>query len=172
MRLDRNLPAKGPNVLRQQVVEVWSVYFEPLVALRKRIVARWLEAKPKPYVAIFLDPESQKRLILWWSSVVEVPLLKELKAHHMTLQFNPRDEDIANFPLGELGTVKIVGYAADEKGQAVLVRSSVPSRNQHPHITVAVASGVSAAYSNDLLARGHTPLNGPRLTGIVDVRQD
>ncbi len=138
----------------------------------RRLIARWLEAKPKPYAAIFLDPASQKRLILWWNSAVGIPLFRDIKAHHMTLKFNPNQEDLDQFPLGEPGVVKIIGYAADEKGQAVLVRSSVPSHNQYAHITVAVAPGVSAAYSNDLLARGHSPINGPRLSGVVDVRED
>lgn len=138
----------------------------------RRLVARWLEAKPKPYAAIFLDPTSQNRLIAWWNLAVRIPLLNDLKAHHMTLKFNPSQQDLDDFTLGEPGVVQIIGYAADEKGQAVLVRSSVRSHNQHPHITVAVAAGVSAAYSNDLLAKGYTPINGPRLTGIVDVRQD
>jgi hypothetical protein len=111
-------------------------------------------------------------LILWWNSVVGIPLLGDLKAHHMTLKFDPSQEDLKDFPLGEPGVVKVVGYAADEKGQAVLVRSNTPSRNQHPHVTIAVAPGVSAAYSNDLLARGYNPVSGPRLSGRVDVRQD
>lgn len=138
----------------------------------RRLVARWVEAKPKPYAAIFLDAGSQKRLILWWNSAVGIPLLRDLKAHHMTLKFNPSHEDIDSFPLGEPGVMKVIGYAADEKGQAVLVRSSVQSHNQHPHVTLAVASGVSAAYSNDLLAQGYNPVNGPRLSGIVEVHQD
>ncbi len=138
----------------------------------RRLVARWVEAKAKPYAAIFLDPGSQKRLILWWNYAVGIPMLGDLKAHHMTLKFNPSPEEVDTFPLGETGVVKVVGYAADEKGQAVLVRSSARSHNQYPHITVAVSSGVSAAYSNDLLAKGYNPINGPRLSGIVDVRQD
>jgi hypothetical protein len=90
----------------------------------------------------------------------------------MTLKFDPSPGEALSFPLGEAGVLKVVGYAADAKGQAVLVRSSVISHNPHPHVTMAVAPGVSAAYSNDLLARGHLSVNGPRLSGTVEVRDD
>lgn len=138
----------------------------------RRLVARWLEARPKPYAAIFLDPESQRRLVLWWKLVIGIPLLGDIKAHHMTIKFNPSQEELGAIPLGEQGSIRILGYAADEKGQAVLVQSSIRSYNQHPHITVAVAPGVSAAYSNELLAKGHVTSNGPKLRGVVGVQSD
>lgn len=137
--------------------------------LLRRILARWTEAKGKPYAAVFLDDSSQRRLIAWWHDRVGIPLLGDLKAHHMTLKFDPSDDQIRSFPIGSEGQLQVVGYAADAKGQAVLVRSNVRSHNPYPHVTVAVAPGVDAYYSNELLSRTVVPIQGPRLSGTVGV---
>ncbi len=139
----------------------------------KRVVQRFLEAtEGKPYAALFLDEPSQHRLLSWWKREVGVPLHGDVKAHHMTLKFDPSPAEAAEVPVGTRASAEVVGYAADEKAQAVLVRSSVRSSNQHPHVTVAVAPGVGAVYSNTLLAQNVTPIKGPRLTGVVEIRRD
>jgi hypothetical protein len=85
----------------------------------------------------------------------------------MTVQFGPSEEDVAATPIGEPGTLRVVGIAADEKGQAVLVEPSYPSTNPMPHVTVAVAEGVKPVYSNELLKRGYEEVDGPLLTGTI-----
>ncbi len=139
----------------------------------QRLVARYLEAsEATPYAALFLDETSQRRLLAWWKRTVGIPLLEDVKAHHVTLKFDPSPVEAAEVPVGRRAYADVVGYAADEKGQAVLVRSSVRSSNQHPHVTVAVAPGIGAVYSNTLLGQGVTAVHGPRLTGIVEIRRD
>lgn len=137
--------------------------------LLRRVLARWTQAKGKPYAAVFLDDSSQRRLIAWWHDRVGIPLLGDLKAHHMTLKFDPSDDDVRSFPIGSEGQLQVVGYAADERGQAVLVRSNVRSHNQFPHVTVAVAPGTDAYYSNELLKKSVVYIQGPKLTGTVGV---
>lgn len=142
------------------------------MSLTSRIVSRFLGARGAPYAAVFLNRPSQRRLLAWWEHTVGVPLLGDIKADHMTIRFKPSEAEIKKIPVGTGATIRVVGYAADEKGQAVLVSSSTPSWNKHPHVTVAVAPGVGAVYSNELLARGYTKLAGPYLTGIIDIRGD
>jgi len=50
---------------------------------------------------------------------------------------------------GERLRIPVFGFASDEKAQAVLVGAK--SENQFPHITISVADGVEARYSNDML---------------------
>lgn len=138
----------------------------------RRVVERYLAAAGESYAALFLDEPSQRRLLVWWKHEVGLPLLGDVKAHHMTIKFDPSPTEAAAVPVGRRAYVKVVGYAADERGQAVLVKSSVRSSNQFPHVTVSVASGTNAVYSNELLARGVTPIQGPSLTGVVDIRND
>lgn len=145
------------------------MYLEPLVALKKRLVARFKNAKDKPYAAIFLDDRSQRELLRWWKDEVGVPLLPDLKAHHMTLKYDP--DPGLSFPVGTRASLRVVGWQADEKAQAVaVVPNGVRSHNKHPHVTVAVAAGGSAAYSNQLLEKGIVAWKGPILSGVVDVR--
>lgn len=137
--------------------------------LLRRVLSRWTEAKGKPYAAVFLDDSSQRRLIAWWQERVGIPLLANLKAHHMTIKFDPSNEVLRGLPIGEEGHLQVVGYAADERGQAVLIRSNVRSYNNHPHVTVAVAPGTEGIYSNDLLKGTVVYIQGPRLSGTIGV---
>lgn len=94
--------------------------------------------------------------------------MQDRKCHHMTIWYNPPKG--THFPAGLKTYVQIVGWAADSRGQAVYVFSpEVPSHNPMPHVTLAVAEGTNAAYSNDLLSRGYNPVQGPRLQGEVMV---
>ncbi len=150
----------------------WFVRFtRGIMRLLQRVLARWrgLEAREKHYTAIFLDDSSQDRLLAWWKARVGIPLLPNLRAHHMTLKFDPSPDDIRALRLGDEGLVQAIGYAADERGQAVLVRSSVRSSNTYPHVTIAVANGVNAVYSNELLRKGVIFMQGPTLTGTIGV---
>jgi len=116
------------------------------------------------YTGVFLDDPNQ--LINWWKQNVG-PLHPKVKAHHMTIKFKPSEDEVKALSIGSPTSLKVVGYAQDDKGQAVLVKpQGVRSTNRHPHITVAV-DGVSPAYSNDLLKKGITKVSGPTLKGRV-----
>jgi len=103
---------------------------------------------------------------------VGIPLLPDVKAHHVTLVYDPSPKERQKVPLGIQAGVRITGWAADDKGQAVHVSCSIPCDNRHPHVTVAVAPGIQAVYSNALLARGVVRRQGPTLFGVVDIRTE
>lgn len=123
----------------------------------------------RPYAGIFLSDESQAELLRWWAKVVGQPLLSEVHAHHVTLAYDPTQAQLEAIPFGSEGRVEVVGWAADEHGQAVLVRSVPASINAFPHVTVAT-DGTPPVYSNLLLEQGFELVQGPTLTGSVEVR--
>jgi len=118
------------------------------------------------YAGVMLD--DPKVLLRWWESHVG-GLLPKRVSHHMTIQFGPSVDDVAELPLGEPVTLEVVGYAGDVEIQAVVVRPhGVSSKNRIPHVTVATDGVTPAVKANELLARGPvTPVNGPILTGRV-----
>jgi hypothetical protein len=140
------------------------------IKIARAVVERYLEAASPTYTAIFLDEGSKRRLLMWWRMMVRVPLLPTLYADHVTLRFKPSKAEVERTPVGEHALVQVIGFAADEKGQAVLVRPSVSSANHFPHVTVATAKGINPVYSNQLLAEGYSRKQGPILRGIVDYR--
>lgn len=135
----------------------------------EKVAERFMQAREPTYTAIFLDDESKRKLLSWWKSEV-MQVLPVIFADHMTIKFRPSEAEVAKLALGEEATIHVIGWAADERGQAVLVRSDVPSANQNPHITVATAKGTSPVYSNKLLGQGHTNVSGPTLRGVIDYR--
>lgn len=118
------------------------------------------------YAAVVLDQESRSRLLTWWEAEVGLPLLAVTHAHHVTLKFNPSAEELGEIPIGEEARLRVTGWAADDKGQAVAVKPSVPTLKSMPHVTVSVARGVRPVYSNELLS-GLVNADGPVLTGTV-----
>jgi hypothetical protein len=89
----------------------------------------------------------------------------------MTMKFRPSTEELEKTPIGQKAKLKVIGWASDEKGQAVLVApEGVASANAHPHVTISTAPGTNPVYSNDLLAKGSNRVSGPTLTGVVDAR--
>lgn len=123
------------------------------------------------YYGVFLDDDSRDQLKRWWVNTVGSPLLPEHYCHHMTVKFKPSPEEVESYQplIGSKVSVKVVGFAEDEKGQAVLVSpQEVQSANANPHITVSCAPGTAPVYSNTLLAGGVTPIDGPVLTGVFD----
>lgn len=122
------------------------------------------------YYGIFLDEEHSK-LLQWWKSNINYTFLNKIFAHHMTVKFKPSIEDVIlyNTMLGRKITMKIVGFNANDKGQAVLVKpQGLTSSNIHPHITISCAENITPVYSNELLALQIIPVDGPLLTGILD----
>ena len=123
-----------------------------------RIAARWISqgAQEHPevvYVAVFLTPMERARLIKRFGKTHP-----ELEAHHMTIWHQTADggnSGLEQLPLGKTFPLKILGYAENERVQAVVVKSPVnvrPRSGRVPHITLSIAVGASAKDSNALLA--------------------
>jgi len=129
------------------------------------LVHSLLEENSGLLVSAVLTPESQQLLL------ERVPPVHEwVKAHHMTISFNPPAERYLHYykqAVGERMPLEVVGQAADDKAQAVVLRAE--SENKIPHITISCASGVNARYSNDLVAKGWTPLDTFVLDSIITV---
>jgi Fungal tRNA ligase phosphodiesterase domain len=131
-------------------------------------VAQKFVAASVTYTGVFLDEASHHALLEWWKKHTDAPILPKIWAHHMTMKFKPTPEELEATPLGEKVKLRVIGWAADEKGQAVLVEpEGVASANAHPHITIATAPGTGPVYSNDLLAKGVNHMAGPTLHGVV-----
>ena len=111
------------------------------------VVHQLLEDQTGVIVSAVLTPGSHRRLL----NMVP-PVHPVVYAHHVTMAYNPDAATLAKYrPMeGKRIKVPVTGVGADEKGQAVLV--GVDSENEYPHITISVAEGVEAKYSNELLA--------------------
>lgn len=141
------------------------------------IISKTAAKKKKAlYTGAFLTGAGREMLRSWWLRHVKVPLHANQYMHHMTIKFKPSEEEVLALSLDSVVKLKIVGYAADEKGQAVLV-AGVDSTNDDPHVTVSTANivvpveegeaapeepktkKVSPAYSNELLGGGYTEVS-------------
>ena len=115
-------------------------------------------SEPADYVAVFLDRQSRRQLQERFGTAHKMSM-----CDHATLRFSPSPEQLHVYaPLcGSHATVRALGYAEDEHGQAVLVdvRSqaggAIRSANKHPHVTLSAAGdgNYTAKYSNVLLER-------------------
>jgi hypothetical protein len=115
------------------------------------------------YVAAVLTEASQQALLERMEQLAPIPEGWTRVAHHMTIA--PPSDDAWRFSSGDYPVAKggkvevtVLGYARDDKGLAVAVASqpsygALRGSNEHPHITVALAPGTRAVYSNELLAR-------------------
>jgi len=118
------------------------------------------------YLGVFLDEPSKAKLTAWMHRSTAGPgpneggLLENVFAHHMTVAFKPDAATIEAFPFKSHCSLKVIGWSANEKAQAVLVTPTcafpVKVDNEHPHITVATAEGVKPFYSNQLIREGWT----------------
>ena len=124
------------------------------------------EKKYAKYTAAFLLPTGSKMLDDWWSSKVKKGFLENHFKHHMTIKFKPSEEEVVSLSIGEDIKLKIIGYASDENGQAVVV-SGASSSNDAPHITVSTSKGTSPSYSNELLSKGIIEVDGPELDARI-----
>lgn len=119
-------------------------------------------------LAIKLDKPSRKLLMKWWVEETKLDLLPNVNVNHVTLKFEPSADDLAKVELGAKVVVRVTGWAADEKAQAVKVAIPVSSSNPIPHVTVATAKGIPPSYSKELLAHGVTAVHGPTLHGAIE----
>lgn len=97
------------------------------------------------------------------------PMHPNVYADHMTIAFRPSEQE-DKLLMSELGmpvTLQVIGYAADENGEAVVVSGKPRLNPGIPHITISTANGVGPVYSNKLLAGDWDRVDGPALTGVV-----
>lgn len=120
------------------------------------------------YLAVVLDRRSRQKLLDWWEDETRKPLLAKTHAHHVTLKYEPSDDELKKVALGKHVTFAVTGWAADAKAQAVRVELNLPTAAPIPHVTLSVASGVLPAYSNTLLAGGVTPAARVLLHGTIE----
>jgi hypothetical protein len=89
------------------------------------------------YSAVVLDEKSRSRLIERFKSVI--PPEFEIIAHHMTINLGELDPEFQRF-LGMPVRLSVDDIAMDDKVIAVGV-SGFESKNEKPHITLAVNRG-------------------------------
>jgi len=121
--------------------------------------------KKPSYLGLFLDAKSKAALSHAYPYLHDKP-----HADHITLTRNPSEEEMAL--IGQKGSAMVIGYAEDDKAQAVLVKLSpnLPvGSGLLPHVTLSVDQGVPPAYSKELLQGEVTSVRGMRLQGVVDV---
>jgi hypothetical protein len=115
--------------------------------MNARTLVRYLIEDTGMFVSAVLTPESRRKLLQRVP-----PAHLNVYAHHMTMAHNPDAKTLAYYQKmeGQRIPLAVVAMATDEQGQAVLVGGE--SENDHPHITISCAEGVSPVYSNELLA--------------------
>ena len=116
------------------------------------------------YSAVVLDENSKERLIKRFNSMI--PNDWKIFGDHMTINLGAIDPEYAKF-LGMSVQISVDSIAMDDKVMAVGV-SGFYSKNNHPHITIAVnrQNGGKPMMSNNLT--DWTPLKIPLLLkGIV-----
>jgi hypothetical protein len=89
-----------------------------------------------------------------------------VRADHMTVWYDPSEQVLERLEpkMGKKVKLKVVGYAEDEKGQAVLVDTRLPSSNRQPHITISLSPGTKAVHSNTLK---YKRVVGPTLDAVL-----
>jgi 2'-5' RNA ligase len=120
------------------------------------------------YIAVFLDEEEILSLRMWFFRETKLKLLpEEPKDPHLTLVFKPTPLELESAPIGREIRLNVTGWAADDRAQVLTAKGYAVTRD-NPHVTLALATGVAPAYSNELLERG--PIHetrGPSVKGFV-----
>lgn len=144
------------------VTEVNARSKDPECTVEPKVV----EPKSKPsYVGIFLSGSSRAALAHRFPFMFE-----KLEADHVTLSRNVTPQLMAR--VGERVDFRVVGYAHDDRVQAVVVDlpPGLSSDNAIPHVTISTESDVPPKESNTMLARTDIqPVSGMTLSGIIDV---
>lgn len=118
------------------------------------------------YSAIFLTPESRSALLEYFPAIHP-----NVFAHHVTLMFKPSSAHLDSLDIGRYVAFDVVGYAADDMGQAVAVRLplDIDCAKSIPHVTISTAPGIGPKYSNSLLAVDIEPVESFHLEGVIGV---
>ncbi len=120
------------------------------------------DAKKVMYTACVLQKYAQTTLVTevrrWMFENIGSDIPKDwiIRAHHMTVKFQPRQSDIEAIAslLGKEVELQVTDFAKDDHGIAVVVKpkTNFPLGNAIPHVTVAHSRDVGPVYSNTLLA--------------------
>lgn len=119
------------------------------------------------YTALILDKASHSAVQKWFEQVSGEALLDTVFAHHITIQFKPTEDQVSATDIGAEASVRVVGWASDDKAQVVVV-SGLNVISGLPHVTVATAKGVAPAYSKQLIQKDFALGGGPVLTGRIE----
>ena len=143
--------------------------------------------KKAVFTAAFLTESGKETLREWWAAHVQTPFLQNKYMEHMTIKYRPDPEEVTSISIGEEVSLKVIGYAEDEMGQAVLISTLSGVHRAHSgldHITVSTGfhpnseelslegapKPVRPAYSKELLSSEDnvnlTP-DGPTLTARI-----
>ncbi len=116
------------------------------------------------YLAIVLTEESQGQLLARFP-----PSHPKVFAHHVTVAFKPTVEVYEQYKkyLGLPVTLRVYGYAKDEKGEAVVVDTDV-LENKKQHITIST-NNTPPFYSKTLVENGYETLSEPFTLNAVFV---
>jgi len=116
------------------------------------------------YTEVILD--SPDTLVYWFKMNVTPWLHPQVISHHVTLVFGPSEKEI-NLPFGSKVKVHVLGYIDTCDVQAVMVRlEGATSKNDFPHVTVAVQPGIPPADTNKHI-HNWIELEGPVLEGTL-----
>lgn len=132
--------------------------------LKNALRSLWEFLASKHLWTIKLDPDSRAALLEAFP-----PIHVTVHGEHMTIAFKPPPEVAEELaPLEGLPVnLTVVGYAEDDKGQAVVVTSPIPRVDGGiEHITIS-CNGTGPKYSNELINRGYEEVAGPVLRGVV-----
>ena len=132
------------------------------------------------YAGIFLYSEVRQRLLDWWEDNTSIPVLERVWLNHVTIRFRPDNETINALPMGSLVYMKVTGWAADPKGQAMSVDLTDVEIKEHPllsidcpHLTISTDKETRPFYSKELLRSVDQDLltipDGPVFHGRVGV---
>lgn len=95
------------------------------------------------YTALFID--NREKILNFFD-----PKHSNIFCDHVTLRYKP--DNLDSIDLGKKSTLRIIGRAFDEKGDALLVDTD-RSNNKYPHITLSCVDGVRPVYSNELFQK-------------------
>lgn len=127
------------------------------------------------YTGVFLQEYDRAKILEAFP-----PKHPNVYADHVTFWFKPNPEEVRkiyemNSPVTQEIYIKVVGYAEDEKAQAILVEfphvdlTKFEIKNKLLHITISCADGVSPAYSNELLEKATATPRGVIAIGQLGV---
>lgn len=123
------------------------------------------------YSGVFLTDDSSNNLRYWWQQHVG-KLLPDVLCHHMTAHFKPTIYDLVlnTEHFGKMIHLKIDSFAHNDLVQMVGVTTTISTKNDCPHITVAIdrSNGASPIDSNKL-ADQIQQVAGPVLFGRFGV---
>lgn len=89
------------------------------------------------YSAVVLTKESRERLVKRFVHLI--PKHWEIISHHVTINMGPlKKGPVSPDRLGEPVDLYVTSLAADDKVMAAGVDMEIPSKNDRPHITIAV----------------------------------